>query len=100
MVIVPKWHNSEVHIGKIIVPKWHTFTIYCHGRGLKKMIDSPDIDTVLFDTMEAVSLGGCRVGSSKTDLSNNRERLAAGPVRTPYQMRRAGGDGDRRQRPR
>lgn len=45
------------------------------------MIDSPDIDTVLFDTMEAVSLGGCRIGSSKTDLSNNRERLAAGPVR-------------------
>lgn len=45
------------------------------------MVDSPDIDTVLFDTMEAVSLGGCRIGSSKTDLLKNRERLAAGPVR-------------------
>ena len=45
------------------------------------MIDSPDIDTVLFDTMEAVSLGGCRIGSSKTDLLKNRERMATGPVR-------------------
>lgn len=45
------------------------------------MLDSPDIDTVLFDTMEAVSLGGCRIGSSKTDLSKNRERSAASPVR-------------------